>query len=150
MKKKILLTFSILWSLFITYNSSLPAEESSKGSGFITNLVFNMIDFVGLNIETDMLEFFIRKLAHFTIFFIFAVLWSLYFTEVKGLNRGTKLVLVLGLLYACFDELLQKSVKGRSGELRDVLIDYSGVMFGLLCYRMTLYIFRKGNKSHVS
>ena len=39
---------------------------------------------------------------------------------------------LVGALYAASDELHQRFVSGRSGEIKDVLLDSSGVAFGIL------------------
>ena len=73
----------------------------------------------------------IRKLAHF---YNFAVLGILLCTNKKLSKDGawqSVLWCVAGLLAAIFDEGHQYFVPGRSAEIKDVMIDFSGVMFGM-------------------
>lgn len=75
----------------------------------------------------------IRKLAHFSIYtvvgFLVMSLLSTYDLELKIRSRVS---LLIGFLYACSDEIHQLFVNGRSGEIRDVLIDTLGVTLGIL------------------
>lgn len=53
----------------------------------------------------------------------------------KHSNSASKILrraLFIGFLYACTDEFHQTFVPGRSGELRDILIDTFGVLLGAL------------------
>ena len=42
--------------------------------------------------------------------------------------------IVLGFIYACFDEFHQLYVTGRTGQLMDIGIDMIGVLFGVLVF----------------
>ena len=80
------------------------------------------------------IEYPLRKLAHMTEYFIFAlaVLFSLY---VYGL-RGLPLLLTAGFICVCFagsDEYHQSFVSGREPSIRDVGIDSIGIFLGLYC-----------------
>ncbi|MEF2639337.1 MAG: VanZ family protein, partial [Lachnospiraceae bacterium] len=49
----------------------------------------------------------------------------------------------LGVLYAASDEFHQLFVPGRSGQVRDVCIDSSGVMIGILLLTLVLHCARR-------
>jgi len=84
----------------------------------------------------------VRKLAHFTEY---AVLGALLWLDWRLLGRdGLLLPLGAGLLFAAGDELLQTFIPGRSGELLDVLLDFSGVLAAVLPARLIRK--RKENK----
>ena len=77
---------------------------------------------------------FVRKLAHFSEFALLGALitcaalchmWSLS-------ARVTVSVLCSGLC-AVMDEFHQLFVSGRSGQLKDVAIDFSGAVLGIIC-----------------
>lgn len=73
----------------------------------------------------------IRKIAHFSIYTVVGLLlMSLFFTYKLSINKKIIISLIIGFIYACSDELHQTFVSGRSGEVRDVLIDTSGVFLG--------------------
>ena len=80
----------------------------------------------------------IRKLAHWSEYFIFAVLL------IRALNRGSKTVIpkrrilfavILAALYAAIDEWHQAFVPSRDATARDVFIDAMGAACGaaLIC-----------------
>ncbi|MCR5657022.1 MAG: VanZ family protein [Butyrivibrio sp.] len=82
-------------------------------------------------------QFYIRKAAHFTEYMIlaFTVAFPLY---VYGL-RGFPLVIIAGMIcvgYACFDEYHQSLVAGRLASRKDVAIDSSGSIVGIIIMRI--------------
>ena len=87
---------------------------------------------------------YIRKLAHFTEYFLLAVSVSvpLY---VYGI-RGIWLVITAGILcsgFAALDEFHQLFVQGRGASVRDVIIDSCGALVGIFIVRILGYITRK-------
>ena len=82
-------------------------------------------------------QFYIRKTAHFTEYFLLAVsvAFPLYVYGVRGLW----LVFSAGIFcvgFACLDEYHQSFVAGRGPAKRDVVIDSIGVFFGILVTRI--------------
>ena len=77
----------------------------------------------------------IRKLAHFSEYFLMATLLYLVLTVLK-VPWWLKALLVIGACggLACLDELHQGEVAGRVMSKRDVLIDTSGALFAVLVY----------------
>lgn len=89
-------------------------------------------------------HFYVRKLAHFTEYFILAV--SVAFPLYVYGMRGVWLVIFAGAFcvgFACFDEYHQSFVAGRIPSKRDVLIDSCGVFLGILVTRIIGFIGRK-------
>lgn len=90
-----------------------------------------------------------RKLGHFTEYAVLGIFLTLLFRpwDKKRQPRPVLrygLPLLVALLYAASDELHQRFVPGRSCELRDVLIDLSGALFGfLLCGGILLFTRRR-------
>lgn len=76
-------------------------------------------------------EFFIRKLAHFSSFLFLAYFW-IY--GLSGYMKQKKMAIVVGLLiaigYAGFDEFHQSLTPMRTPLLEDVLLDSSGSFTG--------------------
>lgn len=90
------------------------------------------------------IHFYVRKLAHFSEYFLLAVTiaFPLYVYKV----RGIWLVIAGGILcvaFASLDELHQYFVSGRSCSVRDVVIDSCGSFVGILFVRILGYIGRK-------
>lgn len=92
----------------------------------------------------DQIHYYIRKTAHFMEYFILAVSVSLplYVYGIRGIwLMLTALILCTG--FACLDEYHQLFVSGRVGSYKDVMIDSSGALLGIICTRIAGYIFRK-------
>lgn len=127
----------VLWLGAIFALSAQTAEESSLTSGHTTRFFlsrlyppFLQMDEAQQQEVVDSLSHVVRKTAH-----------GLVFTLLGVLSAGALLVDVppkkallpawgLGLLAAVMDELHQLLVPGRSCELLDMAIDFSGAAFG--------------------
>lgn len=85
----------------------------------------------------ELLSFFVRKAAHIFLFFVLAVLVWLALTALvkKRPVRALGAALICVAL-SVLDEYHQTLVPGRSGELRDVLVDMSGVVFALVLFAL--------------
>ncbi|WP_276907463.1 VanZ family protein, partial [Faecalibaculum rodentium] len=77
----------------------------------------------------------IRKLAHFSEYFLMATLIYLILTilRVPWWLKAILVIMACGGL-ACLDELHQSDVAGRVMSKKDVLIDTSGAVFATLTY----------------
>lgn len=84
-----------------------------------------------------LVHLFVRKAAHVTEY---AILSGLLFRalrwSVSGFWRRAALALVPALLFAPLDEFHQSFVPSRTASARDVLIDYSGAIIGILLARL--------------
>ena len=134
-----------LCMLFFIYGQSvLPSKESGELSGFFMVYLNPILNPFGW-FDSDSVHFFIRKAAHFTEFTLF----SLSFTRLCGKCRWKNPILPLfaGLLVAVSDEFLQ-SFTGRGSSVRDVIVDFSGVLFGFGLIWLSNRFFRKKEKSY--
>lgn len=147
----VLTSMIILWMGFIFNMSAKNASQSSYISGSLTYDILNHIDaFEELDEDrkekiVDDLQFVVRKGAHFTAY---TILSALCFIDIGiVLKDRLKLRFVLSFaiaaLYAVFDELHQYFVPGRSCEIRDMLIDSSGALVGILLMIFVDFILRK-------
>ena len=132
--------------LLILTQSLLPANISSNQSGFIVDFLHPLVSNIGIKINIETFSQIVRKLAHFTEFFLLGVLW--YVIYMKYFNKAKLIIVVLihGLLSAIADETIQLFVDGRSGEIGDVLIDFSGVILASI---MMYFIFRLREKRSI-
>lgn len=114
-----------LWLWFIFARSARSAELSRQESGAVLEWLRKLLPFL-----TVLTVYTVRKLAHFTEYFILgALLWN----DWRLLRRGPILLpLGFSLLAASADELLQTRFPGRSGEVRDVLLDFAGAAAAIL------------------
>lgn len=71
----------------------------------------------------------VRKIAHFSIY-AFLGFWLRFLVRQYTQKYTVLLSAVFSALYAITDEIHQLFVPGRSGQLKDVLIDTSGAIVG--------------------
>jgi VanZ family protein len=128
----------ILWLALIFLLSSEPSTVSSGRSGAIVDT----IKYINPSIaDAENITFLVRKAAHITAYFILGVLMFRVIRMFKlPARKAVILSAALVALYAITDELHQLLVNGRSGEVRDVLIDTSAGALGVL---VTFLIIRK-------
>ena len=96
---------------------------------------------------------YVRKGAHFSIYTLLGISLLFFFSGTKHWKNKAKWCSILvGLLYACSDEFHQLFVPGRGAQVRDVLIDTCGVIFGVLIARLILrgIEHRKSRRKEVS
>lgn len=120
---------AVLWTCFIWGNSLQTADVSGATSDSVTNFFSQWIPWL-----TDHI---IRKTAHFTEYAVLGGLLAVIWLVLLGGRRGAlPLILLLGQSVPLADETIQLFVPGRSGEVRDVLLDIAGVVFGLVAMRL--------------
>ena len=133
--KSVLLAYGLLiaWALVIFYLSSEGSDASSGRSDVIVQTVQSWgVATTG----TDFMTFLVRKSAHIIAYFMFG---GLAYNVIRHYKLPVRRALVASgaivLVYALSDEFHQLFVPGRSGELRDVVIDTAaGVMGVCLAY----------------
>lgn len=154
LKKILLYILLILWIALIFFFSHQPATDSDKVSNSVIDKIIHTVEVIRgqefdnneLEIISNYLIFPIRKLAHFTLYFILGIL---IYNVVRLYNIDNKRKILLSVLfciiYACSDEIHQLFVLGRSGELRDVLIDSIGSILGIIIISKILSIKKEKN-----
>lgn len=142
MKKIISFIVLILWMIVIFSFSSADANKSTGTSDKVITTMIEIKDKITNN-ETPNNEkeiivknssFYIRKLAHITEYLI---LGFLMFNLLKQYSV-TNIYYAIGLsiLYSCTDEFHQLFISGRSGSIRDILIDSIGILIGTYLYKL--------------
>ena len=130
------LLLAVVLTAVIFVNSSLPATESGKLSGFVAQFVAQLSQLLDITLKGDV-EHTIRKLAHFLEFACLGLLWCKTFASFRVSNRtSTGYILLLCLLTAVTDEYIQLFSLGREGKVMDVLLDFSGAACAWLWYRI--------------
>lgn len=138
--KYIYLTIYILIITLIFIYALRDATESSSDSGGITKILLSLLETFNLEniINVNTLSRLVRKLiGHFGLFFVcgfFGV--NTFINFITNKKYSIILNLITGLLIAIISELLQLIPVGRSCQISDMLIDYSGYL--LIC---VIYIF---------
>lgn len=118
----------------------LMSSEVAGTSSARSDEIVRTIQSIGVNASTDLLTFLVRKAAHISAYFILGIL---IFSLLKEYDLGVKkmifISIAIAMLYACTDELHQMFVPGRSGEVRDVLIDTAGAAAGVWTYAAVVH-----------
>ncbi len=146
---KLKLIIIIIWMGIIFLFSNQPAVESGNlSNSFINKTIVKVYEI--FNGETDSksreeiinkYSYFVRKGAHFTVYFILGLLCFTYFKDFT--KYPIIYSLILCFVYACTDEFHQYFVNGRYCSFIDVLIDSSGTFISLIISR---YIFANKHK----
>ena len=158
MNKKIIINtiYVILWCVTVFTLSAEIADNSSNTSG---NTIKFMIKLINRNISNDELQVVVnflqpvvRKTAHFTLFAVGGILiynmLDLFISHNKPIS--IKVVGISWLTVTCYaitDEVHQLFVPGRSCELRDMLIDSTGVLVGIVLLMIVIKMCNECNKN---
>lgn len=149
-KKILSIICVVLWMSIIFYFSSEQGENSSSTSEKVCEIIVNIIDIKDtFTVEekeklVEIIEPTIRKLAHFTIYTIGGLLISN--CVYQFLNKEKQLIIIstsIGVIYAISDEIHQLVVSGRSGNIKDVVIDSLGIITGIMFFLLLKEIITK-------
>ena len=141
MKKRIIFTIiTILWmSIIFIFSNQKSTVSTNNSQSFIKETIGNVYRLINQNATDEKVQevvnFFdvpIRKLAHFTEYFILGLLIFLTFKSY-GINNW-KYMLLFCFLYAYSDELHQLFVLGRSCSFFDVLLDTFGSFVSIFLF----------------
>ena len=152
-RKKIIYRFILLVLIagVVFYSSSQPYSEQYIQPLLGENLrlpdsvmaLLSKINFTyaGMEVSVEALglpafiEFFIRKGAHFSVYFAMAfVLASIMRILVKRTLKMSVVTLGIVFLYACSDEWHQSFTGDRTPLFHDVMIDTAGGVTGIVLY----------------
>ena len=138
-KKIILWIFVILISAQIFSFSGATSEKSGETSKKITTVVYKTAKkVVHVKKGEEKIFFkkcdrFVRKTAHFVEYLVLALA---VYELLRSYNLKIGYCILISatycLLYAITDEVHQLFVDGRSGNVKDVVIDFFGSLTGLL------------------
>ncbi len=135
MKRVILTVLTAAWMGLIFALSSDNADQSKKKSDtIIDKTVYKVCQVVSNDCNKSSFRkkynFIIRKLAHFSEYFILGVL--VIFTLREYGVKNVFIPIIFCVLYASSDEIHQLFIKGRTGSIIDVLIDSCGSLTSIL------------------
>ena len=180
--KQVFLCLTIGWMCFIFYQGSRQLDESYSQSDVIVDQVMEMIETVQETFkekyestETNQMAtptpehqvdetalakkkfrkdiaYVIRKSAHFFEYGLLAMLLAIDFYLIKQSRLNIVIYsLFITLLCAVGDEFYQSFI-GRGSNVRDIVIDFSGALFGIACVGVVLGLIKslksKGMKSY--
>ena len=149
----IIITFTLtaLMIAFVFIHSLVPATVSDQESKGVLDFIYNILTSIGINAEIT--NHIVRKLAHFTEFTALGMLLTSCAYSFNRLRPYKFIVQIFfaGLCTAVIDETIQLFVEGRSGQIADVLLDFSGIVTGtaimLLFYIIYIRIRKRKNES---
>lgn len=143
--KKIIFSILIIINcIIIFYFSHQLGDESGKQSNSIVEIILKILPYI----EKEKLSFTVRKIAHFSIYGLLGIFTVNYAFIYKGRSFYQKglIALMFCSFYAITDEIHQAFIPGRSNEIRDVIIDSSGALIGILTSIIITKIYRKIKK----
>ncbi len=143
----IILTLSVMVTIFVL--SADNADESNAKSDILADsFVYSVLSLFNLSDEEiqqviDVSVFIVRKTAHFAEYAVLGFLTACVCTSFYLKTKQTLLISsATGILYAISDEIHQYFVPGRACQIRDVLIDSSGVISGIVFLFIILFMYR--------
>ncbi len=140
MKFKLVLV--LIWMFVIFSFSNQPALESSNLSdGLINNTIIKVYEFFNGKVDTVKREeilskysYPVRKLAHFTEYFILGFLVLIFLMDYIHTPKVIIYCVLICFIYACTDEFHQYFVDGRYCSFLDVIIDTIGSLTSSLIF----------------
>lgn len=142
---RVLFTAALIGCIWFIFSNSLQIAEVSEGSsGRVLGLMQGVLRRLGLPGAADRLTMHIvRKLAHFSEYMLEGFLLMLCLrVYIRHFFKHVSWPILGGLLTALTDETIQLFVPGRSGQVTDVWIDFSGVLTGLVVGLILLGLIR--------
>ncbi len=122
----------ILYTGFIFHNSLTPADESSRQSGRVLQIILGIVEQTGME-GGWITEHLVRKAAHFTEYAFLGILLGITLRQYSpGLVLRRILQCWLGTVIPLTDETFQLFTEGRSGQISDVWLDIAGTFTGFL------------------
>lgn len=146
-KKIISILLVLIWMIIIfTFSNMDSTKSNNQSKGAIDKVVevtidtsnqLGIIDEIPTEKEkqniVNKLNKPLRKVVHFTIYLILAIL-VLNALNNFDIKNKTIITIVFCLIYAITDEYHQTFINGRTGQLSDVLIDTLGSIIGTIIY----------------
>ena len=131
-KKLIFFILILIWMILVFLFSSQNSYKSARISGGITHRIVSLFFNDSDKNMVDNIEHIVRKFAHFSMYFIGGMLFF-NLSDLYEINLKNKILYsqIFGTFYAITDEFHQLFVPGRSGEIRDVILDSCGVLLGI-------------------
>ena len=148
MLRKIFNIFLVVMSMFTIFMfSSENAVKSTETSKTVAKEVVGIVvkdeKRVEKIVDKDFVIF--RKIAHLTEFYLLGfLLVNIWADGKKSITLWYVLVAIfISLLYAGSDEYHQTMIPGRSGEVKDVVIDTTGSSLGAFSYYFMFRYFKR-------
>ena len=139
----------VIWLGIIFYNGTREGIVSQKSSKEVVKVVSQFVNIPLEKINKPKIKFsdinyYVRKNAHFFQYLVLSTLLCGAVRQFK-LNRSSEIFLLLFflLLFPVLDELIQKYIPGRTSNIFDIIIDFSGGVLGMLIFNVNAKIHKK-------
>ena len=149
-KRILSMVLVIVWMVIVFYFSHQQGEGSGNMSRTVATKVVEIID-IRRNIAKEskneiakFLEPIIRKLAHFSIYVLGGII--ICNCIIRFISQDIVNIILsgtIGIIYAISDEIHQLFIIGRSGNVKDELIDSLGVFIGICVHLLIIKIIDK-------
>ena len=139
-KKIIKIVIVILCMITIfSFSKDTDQESDKKSDGVIVNITSVILGHkLSEKEKTKYINkyvVYVKKSAHFIIYMILGISLISLVKEYRQVDlKAILIALIIAVLYACSDEIHQLFVKGRSGEITDILLDGVGSFIGIYLY----------------
>lgn len=128
-RKRAYLLAALCVTVFIFSNSVKNADTSGAQSSLLLGIINSIPLFAGVTHNL------LRKTAHIAEFFAQGTFLAAFFAQSdKKIFDRLVCTAFFGLLTACTDEFIQLFSAGRSSEVKDVFIDFSGTIAALIIF----------------
>ncbi len=136
-RKFIYLGLIIICFVSISFFSSADSKESNKTSKELIKKVITAYE----NITDKKLDKkdlvyklnpVVRKIAHFTLFFILGITVILFIDSIGVVNKKVLISILICLIIALIDETHQLFTSGRTGRIFDIFVDTAGSICAIL------------------
>lgn len=149
-KKVICIILVIIWMSAMFWFSNQQGAGSSSTSKKVSEIIVNIIDIKQHYSETQreqiikLIEPVIRKLAHYTLYAIGGILIANCIYQFCDKEKRVIIIsAIIGIAYAASDETHQLMVPGRSGSIKDVIIDSIGILTGIALFLLAKEIIKR-------
>ncbi|MBU3126892.1 VanZ family protein [Clostridium tagluense] len=132
----------VIWLCIIFYNGTRQGEISQKASKEVIKVASEVMKIPAATIGSPAIKFsdvnyYVRKNAHFFQYFILSIFLCSVVRQFKLYKTSEIfLLLFLLLLFPVLDEFIQKYVPGRTSNVFDIIIDFSGGILAMLIYNI--------------
>lgn len=137
----ILMSVTCLYICFIWIHSTMSASDSTVESTTVMNFLQVILRSIGLRVELT--DFVVRKSAHFCEFALLGFLTTCtFYTKNKKIIINLTSIGFICLCVAIIDEIIQIYSPGRSCQVTDVVLDFSGALAGICFYLLFFGIYK--------
>jgi len=155
MRRKIFAAAAVLWMIVIFSFSAKVSEDSEEMSRSVGMLIGKAVikeykEWPGKRQAAfaAKIDYPVRKAAHASEYAILGILLTGAILDIRKPWKRQLPAFLIGAVYAASDEFHQLFVPGRSGQIRDVMIDSAGVAAGIIlaCLAIKAFQCRKPRK----